>query len=71
MANLGWRARISFFLAGAIFVLSQMVAGVPRDAGNEPVFKLAGDRSVQASSVRGVPFGTGRIETEGRAAAAD
>jgi hypothetical protein len=48
MANLGWRARISFFLAGAIFVLCQMVVNGPRGAGSEPGFKLAGDRSVQA-----------------------
>ena len=69
MANVGWRTRISFLLAGAIFVLCQMIVSGSRNAGSEASFNLAGDRSFQGGAMRAGP--ASRAETDGRAIEAD
>jgi hypothetical protein len=63
MGNPGWRTQISFLLAGAIFMLCQMIMSSTRNAVDDPGVGQ-GDRSFQDSGQRGV--GVSRLETIGR-----
>jgi hypothetical protein len=71
MGHVGWRARISFLLAGAIFVFCHMLMSGNR--GNVVASNLseAGYRSVQDGGLRNGDISASRIETDGRKSRAD
>jgi hypothetical protein len=71
MGHVGWRARISFLLAGAIFVLCHMLMSGNR--GNVVASNLseAGYRGVSDGGMRNVAVSASRIETDGRKSRAD
>ena len=71
MGHMGWRARISFLLAGAIFVFCHMLMSGNR--GNVVASNLseAGYRSVPDGGLRNPAVSDSRIETDGRKTRAD
>jgi hypothetical protein len=73
MSNLGWRARLYFLLAGAIFVLCQVIVSGTRSDSDRAALGQAGDRSFRGDVVPGLTVLTGRgsLETDGQAPAED
>jgi hypothetical protein len=66
MANLGWRAQVTFLLAGAIFVLCHMIMTGTRSADVDAGYTLAGDRGADTGRAASSAV---RLETDGRALA--
>jgi hypothetical protein len=73
MGNVGWRAQISFLLAGAIFLLCHMMMSGNRGNIVAASLSQAGSRSFQDGGFRDATLsgGTSRSETDGRRIRAD
>ena len=71
MGYVGWRAQISFLLAGAIFVLCHMIMSGNR--GNMVASNLseAGFHSFRDGGTRNAAVSASPIETDGRQTRAD
>jgi hypothetical protein len=66
MENIGWGTRISFLLAAAIFVLSQMIVGGARNGAEDSTIGPAAIRVVQGRGLWDVPAAASQDQTDGR-----
>ena len=71
MGNSNWRTQISFLLAGAIFVLCQMIVSGTRNNVDEAGVAQASDRGFQDGGARGILLGAGPTETDRHARPSD